>query len=195
MLTAVAVSYANALTGTLLVQVAAACEAKTYESLAEKLGGPAWRVGAWRLGCWGGRGSCGQSAHGACIPPGTCRHRRRHPHAWAPLVPAPAVCIQPSPLPQKNECMQRFTQCWLVLLLFGTLCGDFALIADTGKLAVARTMGAAAPPWLVNDDGRLAMAVLALGLVLPLSCMRHIRKARRCSVSPSFSFFCAREGT
>lgn len=113
LLTALAVSLANSLTGTLLVRAAGACGTSSYEALAETLGGPRWRA---------------------------------------------------------------FTQSWLVLLLFGTLCGDFALVADTGRLAVGKLAGSAAPHWLLAGQGRVIVALLGLGLVLPLSCLKHIRK-------------------
>ncbi|RMZ56478.1 hypothetical protein APUTEX25_001325 [Auxenochlorella protothecoides] len=120
LLTALAVSLANSLTGTLLVRAAGACGTSSYEALAETLGGPRWRA---------------------------------------------------------------FTQSWLVLLLFGTLCGDFALVADTGRLAVGKLAGSAAPHWLLAGQGRVIVALLGLGLVLPLSCLKHIRKLEQAAAA------------
>lgn len=86
-------------------------------------------------------------------------------------------CSSRPPHPLCNN-TQVFTQAWLIVLLFGTLCGDFALVADTGRLAVEKLMAGAAPAWLVGGDGRLIMTLISLGIVFPLSCLRHIRKVR-----------------
>ena len=86
-------------------------------------------------------------------------------------------CSSRPPHPLCNN-TQVFTQAWLIVLRFGTLCGDFALVADTGRLAVEKLMAGAAPAWLVGGDGRLIMTLISLGIVFPLSCLRHIRKVR-----------------
>ncbi len=70
----------------------------------------------------------------------------------------------------------------LVVLLFGTLCGDYALLADIGKKAIVGLFPDA-PGWIHNDPGRLPMVVLGLVIVFPLSCLRRIRQviAEACS--------------
>jgi sodium-coupled neutral amino acid transporter 11 len=72
--------------------------------------------------------------------------------------------------------MQTVTQISLVLLLFGTLCGDIALLADTGRIAAGDLFPGGAPEWLVAGDGRTVMAALVIVVVLPLSCMRRMRE-------------------
>lgn len=63
----------------------------------------------------------------------------------------------------------------MVLLLFGTLCGDYALLADCGRRALEGLFAGAAPAWAVAGDGRVPMVALGLLIVFPLSCMRRIR--------------------
>ena len=59
-----------------------------------------------------------------------------------------------------------------MLLLVGTVIGDFALLADVGQRALRR-LSPAPPPVLVDHDGRGIMLVLALGVVLPLCLLRR----------------------
>jgi solute carrier family 38 (sodium-coupled neutral amino acid transporter), member 11 len=66
-----------------------------------------------------------------------------------------------------------------VLLLFGNLAGDFALLADAGRLSVADLFAGEAPGWLVRSDGRVIMTILAIFVVLPLSLTRHMRQLER----------------
>lgn len=42
-------------------------------------------------------------------------------------------------------CLQVFTEVSLILLLFGNVCGDFCLLADTGTIAVGAAPRAPAP--------------------------------------------------
>ena len=71
--------------------------------------------------------------------------------------------------------VQAATRFSLILLLFGTIVGDFALLADVGTRAVERLHAAhAAPPaWLVGYHGRVIMTLLAVFLVYPLCCLRR----------------------
>lgn len=63
----------------------------------------------------------------------------------------------------------------LVVLLWGTLCGDFALLADTGRISL-EVLLPHAPAWLSAGDGRVVMALLAVAVVFPLSCLRQLRQ-------------------
>lgn len=71
--------------------------------------------------------------------------------------------------------MQVATRVSLILLLFGTIIGDFALLADVGTRAAQRlhTANYKPPDWLVGSHGRVIMILLALCPVLPLCCMRR----------------------
>lgn len=61
-----------------------------------------------------------------------------------------------------------------MLLLFGTVIGDFALLADVGRRALLRLAGPGrAPALLAGHDGRGAMVALALCPVLPLCLLRR----------------------
>ena len=69
---------------------------------------------------------------------------------------------------------QVATQVSLVALLFGTVIGDFALLADVGRRALARLAGPGrAPALLAGHDGRGIMVALALCPVLPLCLLRR----------------------
>lgn len=69
------------------------------------------------------------------------------------------------------------TQVALVLLLFGTIVGDFALIADVSTRAVSKlSQPGQAPFWLVAGGGRGAMTVVALAIVFPLCLLRGMRQ-------------------
>lgn len=63
----------------------------------------------------------------------------------------------------------------LVLLLFGTLCGDYALLADLGNRALEGIFQGAEPAWLTTNQGRVPMLALGLFIVFPLSCLKRIR--------------------
>jgi hypothetical protein len=63
------------------------------------------------------------------------------------------------------------TQVSLMLLLFGTVIGDFALLADVGQRALRR-LTPDPPAALVGHDGRGIMVLLALAVVLPLCLLR-----------------------
>ena len=71
--------------------------------------------------------------------------------------------------------MQAVTEVSLVFLLFGTLCGDYALLADIGKKAIVGLFPGA-PGWIHDDPGRIPMILLGLFIVFPLSCLRRIRE-------------------
>ncbi|CAL8462502.1 g2035 [Coccomyxa elongata] len=66
------------------------------------------------------------------------------------------------------------TQVSLILLLFGTVIGDFALLADVGQRALRR-LTPSAPELLVGYDGRGIMVLLTLCVVLPLCLLRKMR--------------------
>lgn len=67
--------------------------------------------------------------------------------------------------------VQVVTQVSLILLLFGTVIGDFALLADVGQRALRR-LTPSAPELLVGYDGRGIMVLLTLCVVLPLCLLR-----------------------
>lgn len=100
----------------------------------------------------------------------------------------------------------------LFLLLFGTLCGDFALLHDAALRAVTK-LWLGAPPgvepvvcmeidlasyvtiyttcqgfclragWLLAANGRILLSVLAVILVFPLCCLRRMRSVSEACVS------------
>lgn len=70
--------------------------------------------------------------------------------------------------------MQLVTQISLGLLLFGTLVGDYALLADVGPQAVQRLLEPnQAPEWLVGYSGRGVMVLLVIFVVFPLCMLRR----------------------
>ena len=73
--------------------------------------------------------------------------------------------------------MQALTQVSLILLLFGTIVGDFALISDVSARAFKGLAAPSSPPaWLVAYDGRGAMTLFAVVAVLPLCCLKGMRQ-------------------
>ena len=69
------------------------------------------------------------------------------------------------------------TQVSLILLLFGTIVGDFALISDVSARAFKGLAAPETPPaWLVAYDGRGTMCLFALGAVFPLCCLKGMRQ-------------------
>ncbi len=72
--------------------------------------------------------------------------------------------------------VQVVTQVSLILLLFGTVIGDFALLADVGQRALRR-LSPSAPELLVGYDGRGIMVLLTLCVVLPLCLLRKCAPA------------------
>jgi len=70
--------------------------------------------------------------------------------------------------------IRTVAQMALVLLLFGTLAGDAALLADTGQLTLEQLTRGNVPEWLGNS-GRIPMVAMVLLLVLPLSLSRRMR--------------------
>eukprot|EP00887_Chlorella_sp_A99_P003836 scaffold11.g3836.t1 len=95
-----------------------------------------------------------------------------HKHTFESL--AHAVC---------GRGWQIVTQVSLVVLLFGTLCGDYALLADTGKIAVSVLFPDSAPAWLTGGGGRGIMVVLGLLVVFPLSCLHRMRQLERVAMA------------
>lgn len=95
-------------------------------------------------------------------------------------IPAlPFAAVQQA-LPPSD--LQVVTQVALVLLLFGTIVGDFALIADVSTRAVSKlSQPGQAPFWLVAGGGRGAMMVVALAIVFPLCLLRGMRQVGRCA--------------
>lgn len=65
------------------------------------------------------------------------------------------------------------TQVALILLLVGTVIGDFALLADVGQRALTRLTPGHAPSILVKHDGRGIMVILVLLVVLPLCLLKR----------------------
>ena len=75
------------------------------------------------------------------------------------------------------SCLQVLTQVSLILLLFGTIVGDFALISDVSARAFKGLAAPETPPaWLVAYDGRGTMCLFALGAVFPLCCLKGMRQ-------------------
>jgi len=71
----------------------------------------------------------------------------------------------------------------LILLLFGTLAGDAALLADSGTKAIAHFEGSPyIPDWFLNDS-RYPMLLLTAVLVIPLSFTKHIKSLERAAVA------------
>lgn len=81
---------------------------------------------------------------------------------------------QPAKRHSRVIASQAATRASLILLLFGTIVGDFALLADVGTRALQRlhTAHVAAPAWLTGHRGRLVMVLLAICPVYPLCCLR-----------------------
>lgn len=66
-----------------------------------------------------------------------------------------------------------------MLLLFGTIVGDFALISDVSARAFKGLAAPANPPaWLVAYDGRGTMCLFALVAVFPLCCLKGMRQVQ-----------------
>ena len=68
--------------------------------------------------------------------------------------------------------LQVVSQVSLLLLLYGTIIGDFALLADVGARAVGK-LTPHPPELLVGHGGRGMMVLLALCPVLPLCLLRR----------------------
>jgi sodium-coupled neutral amino acid transporter 11 len=81
--------------------------------------------------------------------------------------------------------IRTLAQLALVLLLFGTLAGDAALLADTGQLTLEDLTNKNVPTWL-GDSRRILMVALILLLVLPLSLSRRMRSLERAAVAGIF---------
>ena len=76
--------------------------------------------------------------------------------------------------------LQVVTQISLILLLFGTIVGDFALISDVSARAFTGLAAPSKPPaWLVAYDGRGTMCLFALVAVFPLCCLKGMRQVRQ----------------
>eukprot|EP00884_Botryococcus_braunii_P011112 jgi/Botrbrau1/20000/Bobra.200_1s0008.1 len=83
--------------------------------------------------------------------------------------------------------LKRVTQVSLGLLLFGTLVGDYAILADVGPQAMTRLLAPALPPqWLVGYSGRGVMILLVLFVVFPLCLLRRIRSLEFVGMSGIF---------
>ena len=73
--------------------------------------------------------------------------------------------------------LQVLTQVSLILLLFGTIVGDFALISDVSARAFKGLAAPDTPPaWLVAYDGRGTMCLFAVVAVYPLCCLKGMRQ-------------------
>ncbi len=73
--------------------------------------------------------------------------------------------------------VQVLTQVSLILLLFGTIVGDFALISDVSARAFQGLAAPDTPPaWLVAYDGRGTMCLFAVAAVFPLCCLKGMRQ-------------------
>lgn len=73
--------------------------------------------------------------------------------------------------------LQVLTQISLILLLFGTIVGDFALISDVSARAFKGLAAPDTPPaWLVAYDGRGTMCLFAVFAVFPLCCLKGMRQ-------------------
>ena len=80
---------------------------------------------------------------------------------------------------------QVLTQVSLLLLLFGTIVGDFALISDVSARAFKGLAAPNTPPaWLVAYDGRGTMCLFAVVAVFPLCCLKGMRQV--CGNTPPY---------
>ena len=70
----------------------------------------------------------------------------------------------------------------LFLLLFGTLSGDAALLADTGALTMDDWTQGNPPKWARNG-GRIPMIALVFFLVIPLSLHRQMRRLEQAATA------------
>ncbi len=98
------------------------------------------------------------------------------------ISPASAVvALHPMKLLASNFfcTLQVLTQVSLILLLFGTIVGDFALISDVSARAFKGLAAPDTPPaWLVAYDGRGTMCLFAVVAVWPLCCLKGMRQVR-----------------
>ncbi len=96
------------------------------------------------------------------------------------ISPASAVvALHPMQLLASNffSPAQVLTQVSLILLLFGTIVGDFALISDVSARAFKGLAAPdTAPAWLVAYDGRGTMCLFAVVAVYPLCCLKGMRQ-------------------
>ena len=76
--------------------------------------------------------------------------------------------------------VQVLTQISLILLLFGTIVGDFALISDVSARAFKGLAAPDTPPaWLIGYDGRGTMCLFAVVAVFPLCCLKGMRQVQK----------------
>lgn len=80
----------------------------------------------------------------------------------------------------RSSTWRTIAQLALLALLFGTLAGDAALLADTGTLALKQLTkdGTHLPRWIIGDS-RVPMCFLVFGLVLPLSLSKQMRSLEK----------------
>lgn len=84
-----------------------------------------------------------------------------------------------------NTLIQVLTQISLILLLFGTIVGDFALISDVSARAFKGLAAPDTPPaWLIGYDGRGTMCLFAVVAVFPLCCLKGMRQVQKPSNPP-----------
>lgn len=69
------------------------------------------------------------------------------------------------------------TQCSLMLLLFGTMCGGLALVSDIGLKAVKAAVKR--PPEFLVSSGRPVMCLVAVLVLYPLCLQRKMRQLER----------------
>jgi hypothetical protein len=186
-LTMAVVAYSNSLTSVLLLRAAGLTGHDTYEGVAHAVAGPVWKARSPHADSHATQRPDGsaQTKHACFSSPRMlpCNSRRSgHPHTavFRGLPRLPALPASPTWLVRQGHgnsegpsvALQAATQVSLVLLLFGTVIGDFALLADVGQRALRR-LSPAPPAVLVDHDGRGIMLLLALGVVLPLCLLRR----------------------
>jgi solute carrier family 38 (sodium-coupled neutral amino acid transporter), member 11 len=84
--------------------------------------------------------------------------------------------------------IRTLAQLALIFLLFGTLAGDAALLADTGTLTLEDLTRGHVPEWL-GGSGRVPMLALVLFLVLPLSLSPQMRSLEKAAIAGIFLLF------
>eukprot|EP01023_Acetabularia_acetabulum_P000592 TRINITY_DN10247_c0_g1_i6.p2 TRINITY_DN10247_c0_g1~~TRINITY_DN10247_c0_g1_i6.p2 ORF type:complete len:471 (-),score=45.51 TRINITY_DN10247_c0_g1_i6:2072-3484(-) len=74
--------------------------------------------------------------------------------------------------------LKIITHLSLVILLFGNLCGDFALVADVGKKVLIELCEGEenVPQILIGGDGRGIMIIVSIVIILPLCMLPKMRQ-------------------
>ena len=151
------VAYSNSLTSVLLLRAAGLTGHDSYEGVAYAIGGKGWKVGRF------------SERQGSSDRPLNLSVDRR---AFDRL-PAIIIRLGAAGKQHRRLLLQVVTQVALILLLVGTVIGDFALLADVGQRALTRLTPGHAPAVLADHDGRGIMILLVLLVVFPLCLLKR----------------------